>query len=71
MAVIAVNAGVRPGICMTAEPSRSLVVVAASQERTVTASVPHASAAQAESNPSRSASWASATSSVGLVPGGA
>jgi hypothetical protein len=48
-AVIAVFAGVRPGICMIALPTFSLVVVAASQARTLTASVPHASAAQAES----------------------
>ena len=48
-AVIAVFAGVRPGICMIALPILSLVVVAASQERTVTASVPQASAAHAES----------------------
>ena len=48
-AVIAVFAGVRPGICMIALPTLSLVVVAASHERTLTASVPHASAAHAES----------------------
>jgi hypothetical protein len=41
--------GVRPGICMIAEPSLILSVVAPSHERTVTQSVPHASAAHAES----------------------
>ena len=46
---MAAFAGVRPGICMIAEPTLIREVVAASQERTVTASVPHASAAQAES----------------------
>jgi hypothetical protein len=48
-AVIAVFAGERPGICMIAEPTLSVVVVAASHASTVTASVPHASAAHAES----------------------
>ena len=48
-AVIAVFAGVRPGICMIAEPTLILLVDAASQASTVTASVPHASAAHAES----------------------
>ena len=48
-AVIAVFAGERPGICMIAEPSLILSVVAPSQERTVTQSVPQASAAHAES----------------------
>ena len=48
-AVIAVLAGVRPGICMIAEPTLIVVVCAASHARTVTASVPHASAAQTES----------------------
>ena len=42
-------AGVRPGICMIAEPSLIVVVVAPSHERTVTQSVPQASEAQAES----------------------
>ena len=70
-AVIAVLAGVRPGICMIAEPSFSVVVVAPSQASTETASVPHASAAHAESYPSRSASCASSISSSGFVPGGA
>ena len=48
-AVIAVFVGVRAGIWKIAEPTLSVVVVAASQERTVAASVPQASAAQAES----------------------
>ena len=56
---------------MIAEPSLILSVVAPSQERTVTQSVPHASAAQAESYPSFSASCAIAIVSSGLVPGGA
>ena len=56
---------------MIAEPSLIFSVVAPSHERTVTQSVPHASAAHAESKPSRSASCASAIGSSGLVPGGA
>ena len=48
-AVIAVFAGVRPGICMIAEPILIVVVEAPSQASTLTASVPHASAAHAES----------------------
>ena len=48
-AVIAVFAGERPGICMIALPSLILSVVAPSHARTVTQSVPHASAAHAES----------------------
>jgi hypothetical protein len=44
-----VLAGVRAGIWKIAEPTFSVVVVAASHESTVAASVPHASAAQAES----------------------
>ncbi len=48
-AVIAVRAGVRPGICRIAEPSLIRSVVAPSQASTLTASVPHASAAHAES----------------------
>ncbi len=70
-AVIAVFAGVRPGICMIAEPSLILSVSAPSHESTVTQSVPQASAAHAESYPSRSASRARASSSSGFVPGGA
>ncbi len=48
-AVIAVFAGERPGICMIAEPTLMRLVTAAIHARTVTASVPHASAAQTES----------------------
>ena len=48
-AVIAVFAGVRPGICMIALPSLIRSVVAPSQASTLTQSVPHASAAHAES----------------------
>jgi hypothetical protein len=48
-AVIAAFAGVRPGIWRIAEPIFNVVVVAAIQLSTLTASVPHASAAQAES----------------------
>ncbi len=70
-AVIAVFDGVRPGICMIALPSLIRSVVAPSHERTVTQSVPQASAAHAESYPSRSASCAISISSRGLVPGGA
>ena len=70
-AVMAALAGVRPGICMIAEPTLIRVVVAASHDSTVMQSVPHASATQAESKPSRSASCAFAISSVGFVPGGA
>ena len=48
-AVIAAIAGVRAGICMIPAPSFRVVVVAPSQASTETTSVPHASAAQAES----------------------
>ena len=48
-AVIAVFAGVRPGICMIAEPTLIRLVLAAIHASTVTASVPHASAAHTES----------------------
>ena len=68
---MAVAAGVRAAICMMLEPRPIRLVRAPVQARTVAASVPHASAAQAESKPSRSASSASATSWSGLVPGGA
>jgi hypothetical protein len=56
---------------MIAEPSLIVSVRAASQPRTLTASVPHASATQTESNPSPSASCTSGNSSAGFVPGGA
>ena len=48
-AVIAVIAGVRPGIWKIAEPSLIVVVRPASQPSTVAASEPYASAAQTES----------------------
>ena len=48
-AVMAVLAGVRAGIWRIAEPILIVDVVAASHARTETASVPHASAAHAES----------------------
>ncbi len=48
-AVIAVRAGVRPGIWNMAEPSLIELVPAASQASTVAASDPYASAAQTES----------------------
>ena len=56
---------------MIAEPSLIVVVVAPSHARTLTQSVPQASAAHADSYPSRSASCARAIGSSGLVPGGA
>ena len=48
-AVMAAFAGVRPGICMIAEPTLIRLVEAAIQASTLTASVPQASDAQAES----------------------
>ena len=51
-AVIAVIAGVRAGICMTADPTWIVEVCAASQASTVGLSEPYASAAQTTSNPS-------------------
>ena len=48
-AVIAVIAGVRAGICMIPAPSLIVDVVPPSHESTLTTSVPHDSAAQAES----------------------
>ena len=58
-AVIAVIAGVRAGICITAEPTSIVEVCAASQASTVGLSEPYASAAQTTSKPSASACWAS------------
>ena len=57
MAVMAVVAGVRAGICIMAVPSRIFVVWAPIHASGDTASDPHASAVQTESKPSRSASW--------------
>ena len=48
-AVIAVMPALRAGICMIPAPSFIVVVFAPSHDSTVTTSVPHASAAQAES----------------------
>ena len=48
-AVIAAFAGERPGSCMIAVPSFSVVVCAPSHASGVIASTPHASAAHAES----------------------
>ena len=45
-AVIAVAAGVRAGICITALPRSMAVVCPANQARTLGASEPYASAAQ-------------------------
>ena len=50
-AVIAVIAGVRPGIWKIAEPMRMRSVLAASHASTVAVSEPYASAAQTESKP--------------------
>ncbi len=60
-AVIAVIAGVRAGICMTAAPRSMRSVSAPIQDSTVGTSEPYASAAHATAYPSRSASWATAT----------
>ena len=54
-AVIAVIAGVRAGICITAEPIAMVEVWAASQASTVGLSEPYASAAHTTSYPSDSA----------------
>ena len=56
---------------MIADPIAIRSVLAPSHASTLTASVPHASAAHAESKPSLSASCASAITSSGLVPGDA
>ncbi len=49
MAVIAVIAGVRPGICMIAVPTLILLVFASIQVAGVTASEPYASEVHTES----------------------
>jgi hypothetical protein len=66
-AVIAVIAGVRPGICMTAEPMSMRLVCPAIQDRMLGASDPYASAAQTTDRPSRSASRAIARWSAGVL----
>ena len=58
-AVIAVSAGVRAGICITAEPTSILDVWAANQASTVGLSDPYASEAQTTENPRISACRAS------------
>jgi hypothetical protein len=58
-AVIAVIAGVRAGICISAEPSSIRSVTAVRWPSTDTASWPQASATQTESRPARSACPAS------------
>ncbi len=58
-AVIAVIAGLRAGICITAEPTSIFSVCAASQASTVGLSDPYASAAHTTLKPSASACWAS------------
>jgi hypothetical protein len=68
MAVIAVAAGVRAGICITAVPTPIRSVRAAAQVMSVTASEPYASALQTESNPRRSASSTNGMKSVGWAP---
>jgi hypothetical protein len=68
MAVIAVIAGVRAGICMMPVPTWMRVVRAAIHAAGVTASEPYASAVQTEEYPSRSASRTLSTSSATLAP---
>ena len=64
-AVMAVAAGVRAGICITAEPTSMVEVWAAIHARTVGLSEPYASAAQTTSNPRASACWVSRSSPRG------
>ncbi len=68
IAVIAVMAGVRAGICMIAVPSLILLVLAAIQVSGVMASFPYASAVQTESYPSFSASRIKSMGTEGLGP---
>ena len=67
-AVMAVMAGVRAGIWSIAEPTLIVSVRAATHDRTVTASEPHASAAHTMSYPIRSATLTDSTSSAGRAP---
>ncbi len=60
VAVIAVAAGVRAGICMTAAPTSIRSVCPAIQASMLGASEPYASAAHTTAYPSRSASRARA-----------
>ena len=66
-AVIAVIAGLRAGICMTAAPMSIRSVCPAIQDSMVGESEPYASAAHTTEYPSRSASCASARWSAGVV----
>jgi hypothetical protein len=68
MAVMAVVAGVRAGICMTAVPTPIRSVRAATHVSVVTASEPYASALHTESKPRRSASATRGSTSTGPVP---
>src|SRR6266571_3704022 len=68
MAVMAVDAGVRAGICMIAVPNPRRSVRDATQASHDTASEPYASALQMESKPRRSASWTSGMTSMGTAP---
>ena len=68
IAVIAVAAGVRAGICMIAVPNSRFEVRDATHASHDTASEPYASALQIESNPSRSASSTSGWTSTGCAP---
>ena len=67
VAVIAVAAGVRAGICMTAAPMSIRSVCPAIQARMLGESEPYASAAHTTEYPRRSASWAIARWSAGVV----
>jgi hypothetical protein len=68
IAVIAVMAGVRAGICMMPVPTWILSVRAAIQAAGATASEPYASAVHTEAYPRRSASWILAMSMTIPVP---
>ena len=65
IAAIAVAAGVRALICTIAVPSRMLLVCEPHHASGVRASLPYASAVQAEVKPSRSASWMASSAPVG------
>ena len=67
-AVMAVMAGVRPGIWKMAEPSLSFSVCAPSHVSTVAVSDPYASAAQTESKPAASASRTISSCSEAVSP---
>jgi hypothetical protein len=67
-AVIAVIAGVRPGICKIAVPRSIVDVRAPIHDSSVGTSDPYASAAQADENPSDSAYTAVSTRSATSGP---